>query len=72
MYGTLIHSKYRGYSMDVDISQQKASYLKESVDRLTDEQTMYYLGVLEALTFAQHIYETPIIESMEYPNEQSL
>jgi len=58
--------------MDIAISQNNARCLEESVNRLTDEQKSYFLGVLEALTFAQNIYETPDLVSKEYSYEKTL
>jgi Ni,Fe-hydrogenase III large subunit len=58
--------------MDIDMTRKDAKCLEESVDRLTDEHKAYFLGVLEALTFAQRVKETAALEPKGYNNEKLL
>jgi hypothetical protein len=53
MYGNILHSKLqRGY-MKKDTARNQKERLKEAVEALTEENRRHFLGVLEALKFAQ-------------------
>jgi len=58
--------------MDVEKLQKNTRCLEESVNQLTEEHKSYFLGVLETLTFAQNVYETPALEPEEYSYEKQL
>jgi len=45
--------------MGRDTPYKSAECLEASVDQLTDEHRRYFLGVLEALTYAQNMAEKP-------------
>jgi hypothetical protein len=43
--------------------------LEETIDQLSDEYRFYFLGVLEALNYAQNAIEIPFEETEEHINE---
>jgi hypothetical protein len=43
--------------MENNITKMKTKRLEEATDQLTEEHQSYFLGVLEALTFAQNARE---------------
>ena len=43
--------------MDSDAAKGNTKRLEDNIDKLTDEYRFYFLGVLEALTFAQNARE---------------
>jgi len=43
--------------MDSTVTKENTERLEDNIDRLTDEYQFYFLGVLEALTFAQNAGE---------------
>ena len=51
--------------MDSSAAKKNTERLEETLDRLTDESQSYFLGVLEALNFAQNATETPVAEAEE-------
>jgi hypothetical protein len=55
--------------MDQDTTCKSARCLEASIDQLTDEHQLYFLGILEALTFAQNIREIPIELEGKHGNE---
>jgi hypothetical protein len=48
-----------------NLNNEHRKRLFEVVDRLTDENQRYFLGVLEALNFAQSIQEIPELRLMK-------
>ena len=62
MYGNIIHSiitHLRIVFVAHDIPDKNAKCLEASIDQLTNEHQSYFLGILEALTYAQNIVEKP-------------
>jgi hypothetical protein len=53
MYDILIHSNYSGEYMKNHTKEADKERLVTVVDKLTEENQRYFLGVLEALVFAQ-------------------
>jgi len=51
--------------MDNEKNDKNTKYLEETIDQLTDESQFYFLGVLEALNFAQNEIETPVTVTEE-------
>jgi hypothetical protein len=45
--------------MDNNTTNMNAKYLENNIDQLSEEYQFYFLGVLEALNFAQNASETP-------------
>jgi len=45
--------------MDHDTICKDTGCLEASIDQLTDENQFHFLGILEALTFAQNMGEIP-------------
>jgi len=43
--------------MDGNVTEGNTKRLEDNIDRLTDEYQFYFLGVLEALNFAQNAGE---------------
>ena len=58
--------------MEIDKPQNNAKHLEESIDRLTDDNKSYFLGVLEGLTFAQNVKETLVGEIGETQHKKPL
>jgi len=46
--------------MDINVEDRNIKRLEETIDQLTDEYQFYFLGVLEALNFAQNAKEIPM------------
>jgi len=46
--------------MDHDKICKSVECLGTSIDQLTDEHQLHFLGILEALTYAQNMAERPI------------
>lgn len=46
--------------MNPDMKSKNFRCLEASIDQLTEEHQLNFLGVLEALTFAQNMREMPI------------
>ena len=46
--------------MDNDTTCKDTGCLEASIAQLTDEHQFHFLGILEALTFAQNMGEIPI------------
>jgi len=62
MYDTILHSNNRYLRivfMGPDIPYKSAEYLEASINKLSDEHQRHFLGVLEALTYAQNMAEKP-------------
>ena len=55
--------------MDYNVTNGNTKRLENTIDELTDEYQFYFLGVLEALNFAQNSRETPIEEGEEHSDE---
>jgi hypothetical protein len=53
MYVIIIHSKYKGKGMKKDTNRTSKERLNKAVDTLTEENQRHFLGILEALVFAQ-------------------
>ena len=55
--------------MDSNMTNRNTNRLEEIIDQLTDEYQFCFLGVLEALNYAQNAIEMPIEETEEHNNE---
>jgi len=55
-----INEYLRTAFMDNNTICKSTGCLEASIDQLTDEYQLYFLGILEALTFAQNMKEKPI------------
>jgi hypothetical protein len=62
MYEKIIHRKgyLRSVLMNNEATRTSNKCLETSVDQLTVENQLYFLGILEALTFAQNMTERKI------------
>ena len=49
--------------MDNNTGRKDIKILEEYINQLTDENQRYFLGVLEALNFAQNMEEIPSFKS---------
>ena len=49
--------------MDSNMAKGNTKRLENAIDQLTDEHQSYFLGVLEALNFAQNEREMPVEET---------
>jgi len=56
--------------MDSNMAKGKIKRLENAIDQLTDENRSYFLGVLEALTFAQNAREMPVEETGGIANKR--
>jgi hypothetical protein len=54
--------------MDIAVTDKNTKHLEEIIDQLTDEYQFYFLGVLEALSFAQNAKEIAL-RSFEHENK---
>jgi hypothetical protein len=55
--------------MGNDTIYKSTGCLEATIDQLTDEHQLYFLGILEALTFAQNMREIPIDPEAKQNNE---
>jgi len=55
--------------MENNVIKRNTKRLEEATDQLTDEHQSYFLGVLEALNFAQNAREIPVEETEGHINE---
>jgi len=49
--------------MENNVTKRNKERLEETTNQLTDEHQSYFLGVLEALNFAQNAREIPVEET---------